>query len=230
MIVNPFGGQIYHFAQISSTMDIAKKNLSSGNLFTADYQTQGRGRVYQRQWQSEKSKNLLFTLVLPLSDSEKSPISLLAALALHRALFAYSIHAQIKWPNDVLVNDAKIAGILAEVYQDYVLLGIGINVNQTDFSNVEKEITSMKLLLGKDSHSDELLSQFLQELYTLVHHQQDWNREINEHLWARDRVVDYYIDIRHQKKISGKIICVQSDGALQIMTEQGLEVLYSAEN
>ncbi len=230
MIFNPFHGEIYHFTEISSTMDAAKENLGSGALFVADYQTKGRGRIPQRQWQAQKGKNLLFTLILPLSGLQQAPLSLLAALALRRVLFSYGFDSKIKWPNDVLVNDAKIAGILVEIYQNYALLGVGINVNQTDFSDIEKKVTSIKLLKHKNCDCDGLLTHFLGELHTIVHNQHNWNREINQHLWAKDQIVDYYLDVNRQKKIHGKVLCVQADGALQMISEYGLEVLYSAEN
>jgi len=111
----------------------AREGADEGLCIVARQQTAGRGRR-GRTWVSEKDAGLYFTIILrPQIDAEHLPlITLMAGIAVHDLLASYRLHPDIKWVNDVTVNDKKIAGILAEATETdsgiAVVLGIGINI------------------------------------------------------------------------------------------------------
>lgn len=164
-----FGEPHYHFEVCASTnaiaMDLAKQGALEGTLVTADFQTQGRGRL-GRRWMAAKGENLLFSVVLrPVLPPEKwGLLTLVAAIAVAESVEYQlaeryqgqnaSFLTQIKWSNDVLLNRKKICGMLLEssMGQDpVVILGIGINVNQTLFDDeLARKATSIALITEKE--------------------------------------------------------------------------------
>jgi BirA family biotin operon repressor/biotin-[acetyl-CoA-carboxylase] ligase len=132
-------GEIRYFERIGSTNDEALAWAARGvpdfSIIVADEQTTGRGRM-GRKWFTPPGSALAFSLVLRLNEAEKERISLfsgLGSLALVDALASFQVEARIKWPNDVLINRRKVAGLLVEsVWMgneiDSVVLGMGINV------------------------------------------------------------------------------------------------------
>ena len=135
--------KIIQFEEIDSTNSYLKReahNLDDLSFCEAVLQTNGRGRYY-RNWEAEKGKNLTFSLLIkdPQLINKFSSISLLAAYVISQVLTNLKIKdVSIKWPNDVYVNGQKICGILLESTSigenvSYLVLGIGLNVNQTFF-------------------------------------------------------------------------------------------------
>ncbi len=133
------GGNIITYQSCSSTSDIAEEKARSGEkegtVVFAEYQSKGRGRL-GRLWRSEKSKNLLCSVILrpQIHPSVSSILTVLVALSVCEILRKYGLSPLIKWPNDVMVKNKKIGGILTEIKTEadlveYVILGIGINVN-----------------------------------------------------------------------------------------------------
>jgi BirA family transcriptional regulator, biotin operon repressor / biotin---[acetyl-CoA-carboxylase] ligase len=126
--------QIHHLSTIGSTNSEARRRLSAGEKgpfwIIADEQTEGRGRL-GRIWVS-KPGNLYATYSFPfLAPAENaSQVSFLAALAIHDTASKFITHADIslKWPNDCLINGAKFSGSLAELYENHMILGMGLNV------------------------------------------------------------------------------------------------------
>jgi len=139
------GFQILHFNRVTSTQEIAKMILKENVVIVADVQTSARGR-YGRSWISPYG-GLWFTVIL--KDRKENIITLAAGVAVVKALKNMDVDAKIKWPNDILVHGKKAAGILAEIYGDYLLLGIGINLENeipeeikefaTNLPHIEKE-------------------------------------------------------------------------------------------
>ncbi|MBW2180493.1 MAG: biotin--[acetyl-CoA-carboxylase] ligase [Deltaproteobacteria bacterium] len=163
---------IHYFSEVNSTMDVArnmaKDDCPHFTVIIAESQTKGRGRL-KRKWISEEG-GLYFTIVL----RPDMPITLVhmvnfcASLSLAKILQNhFSLNAKVKWPNDVLVDDKKISGLLSEMEADdngiyFVNIGIGINVNN-DPALEEPNATSLKKLLGKDVLRKTILSLFLDE-------------------------------------------------------------------
>lgn len=131
--------RILRFKTLSSTNDVALKlardGAKEGTAIIAEYQTHGRGRGRKR-WYSSRGKNLLFSVLVrpPLKASEAPWLTRIASEAVADSLSRlYGLPARIKRPNDVLVRDRKIAGILVESCTkagnlDYAVIGVGVNV------------------------------------------------------------------------------------------------------
>jgi BirA family biotin operon repressor/biotin-[acetyl-CoA-carboxylase] ligase len=161
---------IHCFKQVKSTMDIARDLARKGcphfSIIIADRQRKGRGRL-KRSWLSD-SGGLYFTVVLrPLMPPVFSPrINLCASLTLARTLkSAFGVPAVVKWPNDVLVGDKKISGMLSEMEAEadrvaYINVGVGINVNN-DPSSLQPGAVALKKILGRAVSRKNLLSCFL---------------------------------------------------------------------
>ena len=137
------GTPFWYFDEIDSTNDHVKRQqpelTSDGLVCLADFQASGRGQK-RRQWLSQRAENLMFTIVLKPSDSDRiQALPFVAALSVAEAIEARgSSSPDIKWPNDVVIDGKKVAGILSEATfsgnrLERVIIGIGINVNQLDF-------------------------------------------------------------------------------------------------
>jgi BirA family biotin operon repressor/biotin-[acetyl-CoA-carboxylase] ligase len=146
---------------VSSTNDelraLAEKGSSEGLILIAHEQTAGRGRR-GAVWLSPKGENLAFSVLLrPIASKALwHRLSLAAGLAVAEALEAFVPVAEIKWPNDVRISGKKIAGILIEAGVDFVIIGIGINVNSTGFP-AELAATSLREEIGEEMDRAELL-------------------------------------------------------------------------
>ncbi|MFK7789368.1 MAG: biotin--[acetyl-CoA-carboxylase] ligase [Phycisphaeraceae bacterium] len=121
------------YQQTSSTQDVAKSFAPSKALIIADQQTAGRGRL-GRQWVSSPGASILMSFVWPSSDSTLTHdrLSILSGIAVAQVVqqLLPSTTVRLKWPNDVLVEDQKIAGILIEKVGEAFVIGIGLNVTQ----------------------------------------------------------------------------------------------------
>ncbi len=145
---------------IDSTNLWAKTNieeLEDKTIVFAGAQTQGRGRL-QRKWVDLGKGNLFMSIVLKPDKNYEHYANLTQYLSvtLCKTLEEYGIKPEIKWPNDVLVNGKKIAGILAETSVKGtkfkgLVLGIGVNLNaqEKDFSKIDKKVTSLNLEVGE---------------------------------------------------------------------------------
>jgi len=133
---DPMAHEIRRFDVLDSTNDYcfrAQEELRSGSVVMASYQSQGKG-TQGRKWSSDRDENLLFSLLYKDEHFISSPLfSHRIALAIVFALREYNLAPQIKWPNDILVDHRKIAGILIETSGGICVVGIGVNVNQTTF-------------------------------------------------------------------------------------------------
>ena len=146
-----------HFDVIDSTNAYLKNSYQLLDNFTfvsADYQSKGKGRN-DRVWESVKGLNLMFSVLIkdPKLINESNALSLMTAVEISKLLKSYGINnISIKWPNDVLVNDKKICGILLEgQLPNYLVIGVGLNVNQKEFpTGLRRPATSMANELNKD--------------------------------------------------------------------------------
>jgi BirA family biotin operon repressor/biotin-[acetyl-CoA-carboxylase] ligase len=146
-INNPFSDAPVYYREVTgSTMEDSKKDASRGivhgTVYSASFQENGRGRIKGRDWISKKGLNLMFTLVLRRSDlkQELNFMPLIAGVSLVSAVCLYTGEDfHLKWPNDLLYNGKKTAGILCEADSEYFYCGMGINCNQIDFNDFIKE-------------------------------------------------------------------------------------------
>jgi BirA family biotin operon repressor/biotin-[acetyl-CoA-carboxylase] ligase len=165
--------RIHYFPEVGSTMDaareLAKKGVGEGTIVIAEAQTRGRGRL-SREWFSPEG-GIYFTLVLrpKISPAYAPRINLMASIAVAATIRKlFGLKAELKWPNDVLIEGRKVCGILAEMEAEmdvvnFVNVGIGINAN-TSIPQFEKTATSLKYALGKEISRKEFLSVLLTEI------------------------------------------------------------------
>ncbi len=132
-----------HHDSVGSTNDEAaawaRAGAPAGAVVVADEQTRGRGRL-GRRWHSPPGESLYFSVVLrpPLPPHRVPPLTLAAGVAVAEALVAFELSPELKWPNDVLLDGKKVAGVLTEMSADldrvhHVVVGIGVNLNGQQF-------------------------------------------------------------------------------------------------
>ena len=149
--------------------ELARKGVVEGTIVVAESQTHGRGRL-GREWLSPKG-GIYFTLIFKprISPAYAPRINLMASVAVAKAIRkAFDLKAELKWPNDVLIEGRKVCGILAEMEAEmdrvnFINLGIGINVNNPIFP-YEKMATSLKEELGREVSRKEFLNSVLKEI------------------------------------------------------------------
>ncbi len=233
---NIFGRKIVCLDTLPSTMDEAFRlgldGAVEGTVVCAEGQLKGRGRL-GRGWTSPKGKGIYFSVILKplLPPNEVASLTLLSAVALSEAIKESSgISALIKWPNDLLVNHKKLAGILIEMKGDldrvrFVVIGIGLNVN-TPLNLLPPQATSLKHELNKTFSRSEILKEILRSLerwyeifkkkgFEPIHRR--W-KEYSCTLGERVRIAD------GQGVVEGMAIDIDDDGGLLIRRDTGLIV------
>jgi BirA family biotin operon repressor/biotin-[acetyl-CoA-carboxylase] ligase len=203
--------------------------FKEGLVVTADFQTRGKGQR-GKEWESNSGENLLLSAVIEsnISINNQFDLNIVSSLAVMDCLKSYDIDSQIKWPNDILVNKCKIAGILIQNLISknritHTVIGIGLNINQIEFTNFYPSATSIQKELGavikiadvKDSLLNAL--QLRLESYRL---NSDLKQVYLSNLFQKDKVANF--ESSNQKFI-GIIRAVTKSGLLQIETENSLK-------
>ncbi len=156
---------IHWFATIGSTMHEASRladlGCATGTVVVADQQTAGQGRQ-GHTWHSEQESGLYLSVVLRLPNA-LPPVTLALGLATVAAVAETTdLVCDIRWPNDVLLQDKKCAGILVQLHNTAVIAGIGINVNQTSFpGDLAAIATSLRIATGRAQSRENLLINLL---------------------------------------------------------------------
>lgn len=233
-----------HLEKVSSTNTYAKENYSHFDLekitrITADEQTAGRGR-FNRSWVSPKGENIYLTYFFKMDKKimDLNNIAQILSLSITKLLNKMGLSPCIKWPNDVLVNGKKIAGILCETLDLHdhfgVILGTGINVNmpKKSLDQIDQPATSLCVELGENQKRDSLikmLETFFLEDYAL---------------YQREGFKPFYMSydalLTHKGKpitlkqdghvISGTLHSLNPDGRLNILLDSGeMQTLSSGE-
>jgi BirA family biotin operon repressor/biotin-[acetyl-CoA-carboxylase] ligase len=231
-----FTPTILRFESIDSTnleaMRRAKAGAAEGLCIIAREQTRGRGRL-DRSWHSPKDAGLYFSIVLrPSFKLFLWPvITLAAALAVHDALAkAFQLTVDIKWPNDIVVGDRKLAGILAETVETQdgaaVVLGIGINLTSENFPmRLRKLATSIAEVTKFPGNRKSLIAELIKSLnrrYEML--QADGGGEQIVQHWCAS---SSYAHDRHvlvalaDESFEGVTRGLETDGALRVETSQG---------
>ena len=166
--------RIIHIEETDSTNRWLKENGEGTMVVVADYQTAGKG-CGTNSWESERGKNLTFSMLIHPTDipaSQQFRITEVVSVALCEVLEQYIGDVSIKWPNDIYMGDKKICGVLIEnrlqgnVIVDSII-GIGLNVNQTEFVSDAPNPVSLRQLLGREIDREALLHDFLETLETV---------------------------------------------------------------
>jgi BirA family biotin operon repressor/biotin-[acetyl-CoA-carboxylase] ligase len=220
---------ILYFPEVTSTMDVARdqarNNCSDLTVVIAGRQTKGRGRL-KRHWLSDDG-GLYFTMVLrpaiPVQSSFK--VNFLASLTLARVIREMlRIDAMVKWPNDILVADRKISGMLSELEAEadrvlFIGVGLGINVNN-DPTEAEPGASSLKKISGRQISRKDLLSRFL-EAFSERLKNSDFEDVISE--WKKYTVTlgRQVRIVTHLEESEGLAVDVDENGALVLELANG---------
>jgi BirA family transcriptional regulator, biotin operon repressor / biotin---[acetyl-CoA-carboxylase] ligase len=225
--------KVLRFESLTSTNTelarLASEGATEGLAVVADEQTAGRGRL-QRAWSSPKGAGLYFSiLLLPTIPTEHWPlITFMAALAVGDALLeATGLHTDIKWPNDLLSNERKLCGILAEAIETpagrAVIVGIGINLTQNAFPpELASVATSVSEATGQQPERETILAALLRALprwYSLLN-----EREKIVATWsARSSYTNgKLVQVSNSDEVWQGTTCgVEHDGALRLCTADG---------
>ena len=227
------------FDSIDSTNAEALRAIERGRaapfLVLAERQTAGRGRR-GRKWVSPFAENVYYSLVLRIEGGMRQleGLSLVVGLAVMQALRELGVSAAgLKWPNDVLVGQKKIAGILLELVGDpadvcHVVLGVGINVNMQMTDEVDQQWTSMRLETGKVFDRNQMVAVLSEKLQGYLHRHQvegfsviqsEWEQN---HLW-QGRAVSLIAGVN---QIDGEVLGIDKQGALRLKVD-GVEKSFS---
>ena len=220
---------------VNSTNDDLKKlgneGCENGTVVAAREQTRGKGRL-GRTWQSKKDDGIAFSVLLRpnVAPSEVSAITPLAGLAVCKAIREYTkLDCVIKWPNDIIIGRKKLVGILTEMSAEfdaveYVITGIGINVDHTSFpEEIAFKATSLLLETGRHIDKNEFLACVLEHLE---------NEFVKNNLELTPTALSEYTDLcatvgrsvtfqRGTRRISGMAVGVSEHGELKVMMSDG---------
>ena len=222
------GKNIIHLESVDSTNDYLKKignNVQEGTVVISEEQTKGKGRL-GRNWQSKSKEGIWMSIILkPEIVPYKAPfITLIAGAAIVKALNDLQVPAKIKWPNDIIINNKKVSGILTELSAEierinYVVVGIGMNVKNLYF---DKELEEKATSLYKEDYylsRVELVSQIIYEFEKLYkdyienNNKEEILRICKEYSAILNK--DVYI-IKDDKKELVKCIDISNDGNLVV--------------
>jgi BirA family biotin operon repressor/biotin-[acetyl-CoA-carboxylase] ligase len=234
------GKKIIVMDTVTSTMDeafrLGMENCLEGTVVCAEAQSKGRGRL-GRAWTSPKGRGLYFSLVLRpnLPLNQLAQLTLMSAVALAEAIEGISeLKPLIKWPNDILLNNHKLAGILTELRAEsdhvkFVVVGIGLNIN-TSSNQLVTGASSLKVAAGHSFNRAQVFQAILRSLekwyVKLLHHEftqvmGEWKKR-SATLNKRIRITDP-LGI-----IEGVAIDLDEDGALLIRKDNGLIIKKTA--
>lgn len=219
------------FASIDSTNRyVLEHECEHGTVVYADEQTAGIGR-FKRPWQTAAGKNVMMSICVDIPESSRQRVGSLAlfcGLAVVAALQELDVEAQLKWPNDVLIGGKKVAGILVEARGNKAVIGIGLNVNQTEFAEeVAGKAVSLAQVSGRELDReqvmDAVLTQFAGYYEHFVANDVDFVAEYEQVMFGLGSWLKLDAD---QVLLLGIAI----DGALRIRDEIGMErLVYSGD-
>ena len=206
-------GQPYVYEQsCGSTQELLDAGMPEGALALCDEQTQGRGRL-GRSWTAPPGTAILASLLLrPPSDRVVSELSLVAGTAVAEAIEGgVGLAVQVKWPNDVMLNRRKVAGILAEASDGIVAVGIGVNVNQERSDLPEDTPVSAGSLYTIDGVKRErgpLLAGILERL------------EVNYDAWLERGLDGVYDSLGTRDFLRGRRIAVNGESGVGVKIDR----------
>jgi BirA family biotin operon repressor/biotin-[acetyl-CoA-carboxylase] ligase len=207
-----------------------KQILGEGTVVVAGFQTAGKGQRGNR-WESEAGKNITCSMILYpefLPAKQHFLLSEAVALGLKDAIEQYFQPVEIKWPNDIYFQDRKIAGILIENELTgqtigKSIVGIGLNVNQEQFSDAAPNAVSMKQIFEEEINIDMLLEKMINAILLRYNALKAGNIEslVSAYHNSLYRKSGYYLFSDKNSQFSAKIERVADDGFLHLITDAG---------
>ena len=216
----------------STAHRLAQQGYASGTVVTTDAQVGGRGR-FGRTWHMRQRSSLACSVILrpTLAPSELARLGMAAAIAAVAACRAGDVPAQVKWPNDIVVGERKLGGVLCEASLQgaavqYAIVGIGLNVNDDfrDRPELRATATSIQLAIGRRADRSALLIGLLRELDSWIAETRAQPAVLSA--WAArcatvGRTVTVHDARSGQRIISGLAIRLEPDGALIVRQPSG---------
>lgn len=231
---------IKHFNEVGSTNTtswelIKSQEAGEGTVILSGFQHQGKGQQ-GNSWHSEKDKNLLVSVIIQpdFLDVEKHfYLSMVVSLAVHNTLIDMQMPAKIKWPNDLLVHEQKICGLLIEnsLERDVIkhsVIGIGMNVNQQDFPPELPSVTSISNELGREVDLHQILDELLANM---DHYYQKLKMQLFPELdrLYRDALFGYHEWHFYRDKqgdFKGSVVDIKPNGQLGIINKSDEKKYY----
>jgi BirA family biotin operon repressor/biotin-[acetyl-CoA-carboxylase] ligase len=238
-------GAHQHFRKIDSTnrraMEAAASGAPEGSVFTADEQTAGRGRG-DHKWHSPAGQGLYVSVLLrpKLASNDALWLSLIAGLAVHAAIEQVTtISSDLRWPNDIMLRDRKLGGILTELATEsgrtlHAVVGIGLNVNQPEFpADLRETANSLRMETDREWSRDDILIALLKSFdreYKALLSVGDARRSIIERFekvssYARNARVE--VDDHGAAQFSGVTKGLDERGFLRVRTNEGMRTVLS---
>ena len=231
------GGKLHYFSRIGSTnshaRELAESGAAEGEFVVAESQSDGRGRL-RRRWESPPFVNLYLSLILrPRLPPRHAPqITLAAAVSLAETVSAFLPKAPaIKWPNDILIDGKKVAGILTEAACDaqrveYVILGIGLNVNYRRADMPEElrdRATSLADAIGKTVSRESVLTRLIHDLDRCYGELEQIGFEVLRPRWqAHFSLRGQMVRVEHNgQSIVGRALDIDPEGGLIVEDDRG---------
>ena len=229
-----------HSTNSYATNLLKQTSVAEGTLVFTKNQTKGRGQL-GNTWQAEEGKNITFSLILHpifLTVDKQFYLSKITSLAVFGMLTEFlnlSLYdIKIKWPNDILVNNGKIAGILIEnilrgSFLQSSVIGVGININQLNFVDIHKQTTSLALLLKKEFNVKQSLSLFCKhfEAFYLMLKQGNFDKITQAYLQQLYKFNQWANYQASNKTFSAKITGIEENGLLLLVTKQNEVLKYN---
>ncbi len=199
--------------------------LPNGYFVRAEYQTSGRGQM-SNSWTARRGENLLLSVLYRpqgFKVEDQFFISMSVCLAIVDTLKAYGLTSEVKWPNDILVDSRKIAGILVEnslsSKLDYAIIGIGLNVNQ--YLELEGNATSLVNHLKSETNIHDLFVNLYRELEKRLEliksNRTSLKREYLNNLFGYQKSIKILLD---GVEIEGVLMDVQEDGRIKLLIDK----------
>jgi BirA family biotin operon repressor/biotin-[acetyl-CoA-carboxylase] ligase len=203
--------------------------FTEGLIISTKYQSKGKGQI-GKQWHSEKDLNILLSIVIEpkISFKKQFDISKLISLSCYDLLISLGLSPKIKWPNDILINKKKIAGILIQnVITNNIIshsvIGVGVNINQHNFPQFSPLATSLSLELNKQQDCVDIRDKLLKSLSNrlIAYRKGDkLDPAYQDALFLKDKIANLQ---KGQKQFKGIIKRVNSNGLLQVEVNKKLK-------
>ena len=236
------GNTIIYFPEISSTNLHAKKligkNAKEGTIIISDVQKQGRGRK-DRSWSSPIGGLWFSTILYPnLTPQNGMIVTMVASVAITRGIEeTLNITPVIKWPNDLLIDNKKVCGILTELDAEmdkinYMIVGIGLNVNNKIDKELKKIAISLKQKTGSEISRVELLQSILKHFDRTYCDLLSGKYENIRNLWlSYSNIIGKKIQVEQSDKvkITGKVVDIDESGCLILKKKDGNVKIFSGD-
>jgi len=225
------GERMYYFEEVDSTnLWLLAQNEIGGRFCLAAQQLQGRGRR-GRGWVSLPGGSVLLSMGWSPPLPRVAGVSLVSGLAVVRALEAQGVkNLQLKWPNDILLKEKKIGGILVEVKRDALVIGVGLNIDLNISTGIDQPWTDL-ISCGYDLDKEQLVADLLLIHHSMLEECQNQGFGIFRERWNklhgyRDQLVK---SVTSNNLVEGYARGVDDSGALLVETETGIERIISGE-